>query len=143
MNTCTKLKTAFVCLAIAGVFSGCVSSGPKHVKLATVDSSGTNVVHDIASGPFQPTWESLTSQYQTPDWFRDAKFGIWAHWGPQCEPEHGDWYARNMYMPGQPDYKSHLAEYGHPSTNGFKDVCLLYTSPSPRDGLLSRMPSSA
>src|SRR5674476_922358 len=76
MNTCTKLKTAFVCLTIAGVFSGCVSSGPKHVKLATVDSSGTNVVHDIASGPFQPTWESLTSQYQTPDWFRDAKFGI-------------------------------------------------------------------
>src|ERR1035437_1253177 len=122
MNTCTKLKTAFVCLTIAGVFSGCVSSGPKHVKLATVDSSGTNVVHDIESGPFQPTWKSLTSQYQTPDWFRDAKFGIWAHWGPQCEPEHGDWYARNMYMPGQPDYKSHLAEYGHPSTNGFKDV---------------------
>ena len=80
------------------------------------------MVHDIASGPFQPTWESLTLQYQTPDWFRDAKFGIWAHWGPQCEPEHGDWYARNMYMPGQPDYKSHLAEYGHPSTNGFKDV---------------------
>src|SRR5579871_4516595 len=71
----------------------------------------------IAEGPFKPEWSSLTN-YVTPEWFRDAKFGIWAHWGPQCEPEHGDWYARNMYIPGQGDYKSHLAEYGHPSTNG-------------------------
>ncbi len=75
----------------------------------------------IAAGPFKADWNSLTN-YQTPEWFRDAKFGIWAHWGPQCEPEHGDWYARKMYMPGDADYKSHLAEYGHPSTNGFKDV---------------------
>jgi alpha-L-fucosidase len=75
----------------------------------------------IAKGPFKPDWNSLTN-YQTPEWFRDAKFGIWAHWGPQCEPEHGDWYARSMYLPGNADYKSHLVEYGHPSTNGFKDV---------------------
>jgi alpha-L-fucosidase len=75
----------------------------------------------IADGPFKPDWNSLTN-YQTPDWFRDAKFGIWAHWGPQCEPEEGDWYARNMYMEGSQDYKLHIAEYGHPSTNGFKDV---------------------
>ena len=75
----------------------------------------------IAAGPFKPEWNSL-ADYQTPEWFRDAKFGIWAHWGPQCEPEHGDWYARSMYEPGSGDYKSHLAEYGHPSKSGFKDV---------------------
>jgi alpha-L-fucosidase len=75
----------------------------------------------IASGPFQPDWNSLTN-YQTPEWFRDAKFGIWAHWGPQCQPEQGDWYARNLYVQGSRQYKSHLEEYGHPSTNGFKDV---------------------
>ena len=75
----------------------------------------------IAAGPFKADWNSLTN-YSTPDWFRDAKFGIWAHWGPQCEPEHGDWYARNMYIPGQGDWKTHRAEYGHQSTNGFKDV---------------------
>ena len=75
----------------------------------------------IAAGPFKADWSSLTN-YQTPDWFRDAKFGIWAHWGPQCEPEHGDWYARSMYEEGSDDYKSHIEEYGHPSTNGFKDV---------------------
>ncbi|MEY4916486.1 MAG: hypothetical protein RL616_399 [Verrucomicrobiota bacterium] len=75
----------------------------------------------IASGPFAADWSSLTN-YQTPEWFRDAKFGIWAHWGPQCEPEHGDWYARSMYETGSGNYKSHIVEYGHPTTNGFKDV---------------------
>ena len=44
----------------------------------------------IANGPFQPTMESLT-RYQCPDWFRDAKFGIWAHWGPPAVPMMGDW----------------------------------------------------
>ncbi|MBO9729772.1 MAG: alpha-L-fucosidase [Chitinophaga sp.] len=75
----------------------------------------------LAPGPFQPTWDSL-AQYQVPDWFRDAKFGIWAHWGPQCQPEHGDWYARGMYEEGSDHYKYHLQKYGHPSKFGFKDV---------------------
>ena len=75
----------------------------------------------IAAGPFKPDWNSLTN-YVTPEWFRDAKFGIWAHWGPQCQPEHGDWYARSMYEAGSGNYKSHIEEYGHPTTNGFKDV---------------------
>jgi hypothetical protein len=34
----------------------------------------------VAPGPFQPTWESLNAGYKAPDWFRDAKFGIWNHW---------------------------------------------------------------
>lgn len=76
----------------------------------------------IAAGPFQPDWNSLTNYQAAPEWFRDVKFGIWAHWGPQCQPERGDWYARNMYIQGQWQYDSHLREYGHPSTNGFKDV---------------------
>jgi alpha-L-fucosidase len=75
----------------------------------------------VAEGPFKPTLESL-SAFQVPDWYRDAKFGIWAHWGPQCQPEQGDWYARNMYLPDQPVYKYHLEKYGHPSKFGFKDV---------------------
>ena len=75
----------------------------------------------LASGPFQPNWDSL-AQYQVPDWFRDAKFGIWAHWGPQCQPERGDWYARGMYQEGSDQYKFHIQKYGHPSKFGFKDV---------------------
>lgn len=75
----------------------------------------------IASGPFTPDWNSLAT-YQTPDWFRNAKFGIWAHWGPQCEPEFGDWYGRGMYEEGGDAYRYHLQKYGHPSEFGFKDV---------------------
>jgi alpha-L-fucosidase len=76
---------------------------------------------EIAPGPFQAKRESLKS-YAAPDWFRDAKFGIWAHWGPQSAPEFGDWYARNMYIEGHKQYKYHLEHYGHPSKFGFKNV---------------------
>jgi alpha-L-fucosidase len=48
------------------------------------------------SGPYQATWDSLL-QYETPDWYRDAKFGIRAHWTPQCVPEAGDWYAQHVH----------------------------------------------
>jgi alpha-L-fucosidase len=75
----------------------------------------------VAPGPFQPTWESL-SDYRVPDWYRDAKFGIWAHWGPQCQPEMGDWYAQRMYQEKNVAYKFHVEKYGHPSKFGFKDV---------------------
>jgi len=75
----------------------------------------------IAAGPFSPDWNSL-EKYQTPDWFRNAKFGIWAHWGPQCQPEFGDWYGRIMYEEGSDPYRYHVRKYGHPSKVGFKDV---------------------
>lgn len=75
----------------------------------------------VAPGKFEPSWQSL-KQYKVPEWFRDAKFGIWAHWGPQCQPGQGDWYARNMYKQGSKNYEWHLNNYGHPSKAGFKDV---------------------
>lgn len=74
----------------------------------------------IAPGPWAPTVESL-SAWECPEWFRDAKFGIWAHWGPQCEPEDGDWYARNMYIEGSGQYKYNIDTRDHPSRWGFKD----------------------
>lgn len=75
----------------------------------------------VASGKFDPTWESL-QQYEVPEWFRNAKFGIWAHWGPQCQPEQGDWYGRFMYDEGSDQNKWHVENYGHPSKVGFKEV---------------------
>lgn len=72
-------------------------------------------------GPFQPTRESLKA-WQVPDWYKDAKFGIWSHWGPQSATDYGDWYARNMYMQGSHQYEIHVKKYGHPSKFGFKDV---------------------
>jgi alpha-L-fucosidase len=79
----------------------------------------------IAEGPYKPTDESL-KQYQYPEWFRDAKFGIWSHWGPQAVPRQGDWYAKRMYQENDPAYKYHLANYGHPSEFGFKDIIPLW-----------------
>jgi alpha-L-fucosidase len=74
-----------------------------------------------AQGEFEASWQSL-EQYQTPEWFKDAKLGLWAHWGPQCVPMDGDWYARNMYWEGSDQYKYHVAHYGDPKDFGFKDV---------------------
>lgn len=90
---------------------------------AQTTNTGLNL--PIASGPFAGTMESLTN-YAYPKWFQDAKFGIWAHWGPQSVPMEGDWYARKMYQPGQPDYKDHLRRWGHPTTNGWKDIIPLW-----------------
>ena len=74
----------------------------------------------VCEGAFTPDVESL-SAYECPEWFRDAKFGIWAHWGPQCQPEDGDWYARKMYISSDQAYKYQLDTKGHPSEYGFKD----------------------
>jgi len=77
------------------------------------------------AGKFQPSLESLR-EYQCPKWFLDAKFGIWSHWGPQSVPMYGDWYARNMYIQGTPQYLYHIRHYGHPSKFGYKDICALW-----------------
>ena len=75
----------------------------------------------IMDGPFIGTRASLRA-YEIPEWFKDAKFGIWAHWGLQSAIEDGDWYARNMYMQGSRQYDYHVKTYGHPSKFGYKDV---------------------
>ncbi len=98
-----NLIITLVLLSITTVFCA-----PKHEKMM--------------EGKYEPTWESLSQYGQAPDWFRNAKFGIWAHWGPQCQPEQGDWYARHMYDEGSWQYKWHVENYGHPSEFGFKDV---------------------
>ena len=69
---------------------------------------------------FEPTVESL-KQYQCPEWFRDAKFGIYLHWGVYSVAEQGEWYARQMYIESSRTYKHHLKTYGHPSKFGYKD----------------------
>jgi hypothetical protein len=60
--------------------------------------------------------------YSVPEWFRDAKFGVWAHWSAQCVPEQGDWYARQMYIQGNRVYDYHVKTYGHPSKFGFMEI---------------------
>ena len=77
----------------------------------------------IASAPFKPTWDSIEQHYPgTPAWLREAKFGIWVHFGPQSAGQSGDWYARNLYKPGHVAYQNHITNYGHPSEIGYKEV---------------------
>lgn len=78
-----------------------------------------------SEGPFKPTGESL-KKYRVPEWFRDAKFGIWAHWGPQAVPRQGDWFARRMYDEKDDAYRYHIEHYGHPSLFGYKDIIPLW-----------------
>jgi alpha-L-fucosidase len=74
---------------------------------------------------FEATWQSL-DRYECPAWFRDAKLGIFMHWGPCSVPGVDSWYGRNMYIEGHRTYKHHLETYGHPSKFGYKDICALW-----------------
>jgi len=77
---------------------------------------------------YQPQWESL-QQHACPDWYRDAKFGIYYHWGLYSVPAYGnEWYSRNMYLPGRPEYDHHLATYGPLSRFGYKDFAPAFTA---------------
>ncbi len=67
-------------------------------------------------------WQAFVAAYRVPEWFRDAKFGIWSHWGPQCVPERGDWYGRLMHVQGTPFHSHHVRAYGHPSRFGFMEL---------------------
>jgi alpha-L-fucosidase len=77
----------------------------------------------IAKGPFEPTWESIEKNYPgEPAWLREAKFGVWVHFGPQSAGESGDWYARKLYNSDEKAYQNHIKKYGHPSEVGYKEV---------------------
>jgi len=73
-------------------------------------------------GPFQPTWESITNQFQTPKWYQDAKFGLFIHWGAYAVPAFGsEWYPRNMYVTNSPEFIHHVATYGPQAQFGYKE----------------------
>ena len=90
--------------------------------LLVAKSNSQSKIEPMATGKYQPTWESLRQYNEAPEWFQNAKFGMWAHWGPQCQPAYGDWYARMMYYAGTSQYNYHLGKYGSPGVFGFKDV---------------------
>ncbi|MBC7234821.1 MAG: alpha-L-fucosidase [Chloroflexi bacterium] len=80
----------------------------------------------IPEGPFEPTWASLCT-YQVPRWYQDAKFGIFIHWGVYAVPAFGnEWYPRNMYQRGRPEYQHHLATYGPHDRFGYKDFIPMF-----------------
>ena len=94
------------------------------VKMGNSDSfADVQLDIPITDGPYKASWASIEQNYPgTPQWLRDAKFGIWVHFGPQAAGESGDWYARNLYKEGHKAYNNHLKRYGHPSEVGYKEV---------------------
>jgi len=92
---------------------------PRTAILSVVD----RVAHQ---GPFRPDWESL-QKYQAPDWYKDAKFGIFIHWGVYSVPAFGnEWYPRNMYRKDSDEYKHHIATYGPQDKFGYKDFIPMF-----------------
>lgn len=88
----------------------------------------SGVRQTIARGPYRPDWESLR-QYQVPGWYKDAKFGIFIHWGVYSVPAFGsEWYPRQMYRQGSDEYKHHLATFGPPAKFGYKDFIPRFTA---------------
>ena len=114
-----KNKTLFFSLFCLSLVS--CSQVPKSAYQVPVSEAD----EPMMTGQFEPAWESLKN-YEVPEWFRNAKFGIWAHWGPQCVEGTGDWMARYLYMEGSHVYNYHVEHYGHPSEVGFKDIIPLF-----------------
>ncbi|HEX6770735.1 MAG TPA: alpha-L-fucosidase [Acidobacteriaceae bacterium] len=82
----------------------------------------------VAAGPFRDDWQSLRA-YKAPEWFRDAKFGIFIHWGVYSVAGFGsEWYSRNMYQQGMPDFAHHVATYGPQAKFGYKDLIPKFTA---------------
>lgn len=80
----------------------------------------------ISQGPYEDSWASL-SRWEPPQWYKNAKFGIFIHWGPYAVPAFGsEWYPRNMYIQGSPEYEHHLKTYGPHKQFGYKDFIPLF-----------------
>ncbi len=111
-------------LAVAAARAGGESAGYARrlrAQLAAVDQT-------IRRGPFKADWKSLET-YREPAWFRDAKFGIFIHWGVYSVPAFAnEWYSRNMYVEGSPEYEYHRAVYGPQSKFGYKNFIPMFTA---------------
>src|SRR5450631_1647421 len=88
---------------------------------------GQTALPEIERGPFDGSIEALKA-YRIPTWFQDASSAFGRTGGRQSAAEDGDWYARNMYIEGQPQYKSHLERFAHPSKVGHQDICRMWTA---------------
>jgi alpha-L-fucosidase len=94
------------------------------------DAQRAALLKDVDSadhqGPFRPNWESL-QKYEVPDWYKDAKFGIFIHWGVYSVPAFGnEWYPRNMYRKGSDEYVHHMATYGPQDRFGYKNFIPMF-----------------
>jgi alpha-L-fucosidase len=120
------LKRKAVALSVSSVLAAYAHSVTAQTASPAVQDEITRVDAGDRSGPFRPDWDSLGA-YRTPEWFRDAKFGIFIHWGVFSVPAFGnEWYPRNMYQQGTAEFKHHIATYGPQSKFGYKDFVPMF-----------------
>ena len=108
----------------------CPALAQKTVLSASQQQAEQKLLDSVASasrsGPFQPNWNSLGA-YRAPEWFRDAKFGIFLHWGVYSVPPYAnEWYSRNIYVQGSDAFKHQVATYGPLSKFGYKDFIPMF-----------------
>jgi alpha-L-fucosidase len=100
-------------------------SGPQTTPEVVAKAAAAGAT--IPPGPFAPNWDSIKTNYHVPGWFRDAKFGIFMHWGIYAVPAHAsEWYAKHMY--GNPGITQwHTEKFGPPDKFGYKDFIPMFT----------------
>ena len=120
------MKKSLIALSAFALLASCKPSTPSTEDILSVTSpKGTAV--------FQDNWENIAANYQCPDWFTDAKFGIFIHWGVYSVPAFGnEWYARNMYVQDSEEYKHHLQTFGNIRS---LDTRISYHSSKPRNSM--------
>lgn len=124
MKTLKSLAVALLFLGTTSAFAQPHAAGYVRPH-SEISVPAENVA--VETGLFTADWNNLAA-WECPNWFRDAKFGIWAHWDPQCEAEDGDWYARSMYGTGnqRTTFYNYFGHYpGHDW--GYKDFCRYWT----------------
>ena len=117
-------------------------AGTTAIAAATVAGGLVGASPALAAGPatYTPTWDSVNQHPAAPEWFQDAKFGIYFHWGVFSVPAYdSEWYPRNMYFGGSKVNKHHVATYGDPSVwpyhnfiNGANDKAGNFTEFAPK-----------
>ncbi|MDR2026270.1 MAG: alpha-L-fucosidase [Prevotellaceae bacterium] len=116
--TVKKIKCRLFAVIAVSLFTGC--------------NSGSNINIDSVASPkgtavFQPDWDNIAKNYQFPEWFVDAKFGIFIHWGVYAVPAFGsEWYPRNMYQKNSSEFKHHVTTYGEHTRFGYKDFIPMF-----------------
>ena len=100
-----------------------------YLLAAALLTTGTGCAQqDRQEQTYTPDWESLAKHEPAPQWYQDAKFGIYMTWGPYCVPEFGsEWYPRNMHFKGSPEYEYHVNNYGPLNEFSYHDFIPMFT----------------
>jgi alpha-L-fucosidase len=107
-----------------------MKTGTKILLLFLIIFGCTNTAKQVTDEKpprYEETWESLARHNEQPDWFQDAKLGIYFHWGVYSVPAFGnEWYPRNMHFEGSNEYRNQIEKYGTPAEFGYHDFVPMF-----------------